>query len=128
METTQPNTQRTTIAVEFTGRKYRTQSVKNNEGVVIKPSRLIFVYGLKGTVEQHAEYKAIKGEKFREDDKTKQPLFFSTKYVDLSAEIVKSKDGKDWNIHNEDAELLANLTSQYGIDVAKDMIAKMPKA
>lgn len=127
METTQPKSERTTIPVEYK-RKYRTQPVKDEKtGAIIKPSKLMFVYAVKGDEKQNAEYKAIKGELFREDKDSKEALFFTQRYADTKAVIVKSKDGKDWNIHNEDMELLANLTAQHGIEVAQVLMAKMPK-
>lgn len=127
METTQPKQERITIPVEYK-RRYRTQAVRDEKtGAVIKPSRLVFVYAVKGDEKQIADYKASKGEKFIVDDQTKEPLFFTIRYADPKAVIVKNKEGNDWNIHNEELELLSNLTMQYGIEVAKEMMSKMPK-
>lgn len=127
MQTTENTTPRLAIAVEYR-RKYRTQPLKDEKtGAVIKPSIIMFVYAVKGTPEQIAKYKEVKGNFFREDKDTKEPLFFTQRYADLKAEIVLNKEGKDWNIHNEQMELLANLTAQHGIEVAKEMISRMPK-
>jgi len=107
-------------------RKYRTQPTKV-DGITTKPSVLVFVYAIKGTPEQLAKFKAVKGENYREDKDTKDALFFSQRFAGVEAEIILNKKETDWNIGNEEMELLANLTAQYGIEVASKMLAEMPK-
>lgn len=127
MQTTENKSERTTIPVEYR-RKYRTQPEKDEKtGAVIKPSKLMFVYAVKGDEKQLAKYKEVKGDFHRLDKDTKEPLFFTQTYADTKAEIVLNKEGKDWNIHNEELEILANLTAQHGIEVAKEMVSRMPK-
>lgn len=94
-------------------RQYRKQSGK-----------IVFVYTVSGTVEQLAEYKAIKGANFREDEATKLPLFFSQRFAGIKSDIVKNKEGKDWNVDTTELDQLASLSAQYGIDVATAMMKK----
>jgi len=127
MKTKTTQAEITTIPVEYK-HKYRTQPEKDDKtGAVIKPSKLMFVYAVKGDEKQIAKYKAVKGDFFREDKDTKEPLFFTQNYADTKAEIVLNKEGNDWNIHNEQLEMLSSLTAVHGIEVAKEMIARMPK-
>jgi hypothetical protein len=90
-----------------------------------KPSSMVFVYGITGTPEQIAEYKASKGTNFRDDKDTKEPLFFGNRLAPSGSTIVKTeKDGKiDWRIDTTEADQIKNLMDQgYAYEHAKDLV------
>lgn len=85
--------------------------------------KMVFVYGVTGTPEQLAEYKKAKGEFYREDEKTKQVLMFSSRYVGKSCPLIKTEKGEF--VHDTtEFDQLANLSNQYGIDVALRIAGK----
>jgi hypothetical protein len=84
---------------------------------------MVFVYGVHGTPEQIAEYKEVKGANFREDEKTKEPLFFGQRFIGPIGTIEKNKEGTDWRVDTTHADQLKSLTDQgYSYDQAKDMM------
>ena len=58
-----------------------------------KPTGPVFVYSLKGTKEEIAEYKAAQGENYRESD-SKEPLFFSRTVLTSGQELLKTRAGR----------------------------------
>lgn len=86
--------------------------------------KLVFVYELDGTPEQLAEYKKIKGDHHREDEKTKKSLFFANRFGGKEVSVIKTKDEKDFTMDTTEMDLLGNLTQQYGYEMAKDILAK----
>ena len=90
-----------------------------------KPSYMMFVYAIEGTPEQIAAYKAVKGDKFREDKDTKEALFFDRRLAPNGSTIVQTeKEGKiDWRIDTTHADQIKNLMDQgYAYEHAKDMV------
>ena len=104
--------------------KFKRQYRKPAEGE--KPSSMVFVYGIIGTPEQIAEYKKVKGDKFREDKDTKEPLFFGNRLAPVGSTLVKTeKEGGviDWRIDTTVADQIKNLQEQgYSYEHAKDMV------
>lgn len=90
-----------------------------------KPSKMVFVYGITGTPEKIAEYKAVKGDKFREDAITKEPLFFGNRLAASGSSIIKTeKEGKiDWRIDTTEADQIKSFMEQgYAYEHAKDLV------
>jgi len=86
-------------------------------------SKMVFVYNVTGTPEQLEEYKKSKGEFFREDKDTKQVLMFSSRYVGKTCPLIKTEKGEF--VHDTtEFDQLANLSNQYGIDVALRIAGK----
>ena len=93
-----------------------------------KPSSMVFVYGINGTPEQIAEYKKVKGDKFREDKDTKEPLFFGNRLAPSGSTVVKTeKDGKiDWRIDTTEADQIKSFMEQgYAYEHAKDLVKSL---
>ena len=86
---------------------------------VNKKGNTVFRYIVKGTPEELAAYKAAKAENFREDEKTKDVLFFTTRYAGKKAELRATSDNKDFVIEDTEIVMFQSLVNQYGIDVAK---------
>ena len=107
--------------------KFKRQYRKDAEGD--KPSSMVFVYGIEGTPEEIAEYKASKGSNFREDKDTKEPLFFGNRLAPSGSTIVKTEKEKDgikkidWRIDTTEADQIKNLMDQgYAYEHAKDLV------
>lgn len=105
-------------------RQYRKSAVIEN-GIVIKPSSLVFVYGVEGTPEQLAEYQKIKGVHHKIDDVTKMPLFFSPRYAGKTAQAELNTEKTDWRIDTTAEDQIKNLMdSGYSYEHAKDIANK----
>lgn len=53
----------------------------------------VFVYGVNGTQSELADYKKAKGEDYREDKETGQPLFYSLNYVGENCPLIITTNG-----------------------------------
>lgn len=105
-------------------RQYRKPAVIENKEV-IKPSKLVFVYGVSGTPEQLAEYQKIKGVHHKIDDVTKMPLFFSPRFAGKTAQAELNTEKTDWRIDTTAEDQIQNLMSQgYSYEHAKDIAGK----
>lgn len=76
-----------------------------------------FVYTVSGTPEQMEAYKKSKGDFYREDEKTKEPLFFTTRYFGEKGSLVVTSKG-EFVADTTEIDKLASLSDQFGIDVA----------
>lgn len=88
----------------------------------------VFVYGVSGTDAQLEEYKSAQGENLREDDKTGQPLFFTTRFVGKSANlIITSKGGvvADTSAFDQAASIAAQYGGNLGQELAKTAAANL---
>lgn len=102
-------------------RQYRKAAVTENN-VEVKPSRLVFVYGVEGTPEQLAEYKKLKGEKHIIDESTKMPLFFGIRYAGKNVALVLNSEKTEWNFDTTEQDQIKNLMQQgYSYEHAKDI-------
>ena len=77
------------------------------------PSRLTFVYLVKGTAEQLTQYRDIQGAYLREDEKG-QALFFTTRYAGETAMLTLNHTGDDYYVDNTAMDKQASLVEQYG--------------
>lgn len=93
-----------------------------------------FAYNLISTAETEeqrvkelAEYKRVKGEHYKEDAVTKQPMFFSNDFAVDNTEIVlnKNKEGKE-NYYLDNTEFLkmTSMVNQAGNGTFADALAK----
>lgn len=90
---------------------------------------LTFVYGVEGTPEQIAAYKAHKGENFRELKQDENgmpkgtPLFYSTRFIGKEGKLMETAD-KRWVIDTTEADKLINMTAQCGgnVELAKELL------
>lgn len=79
---------------------------------------IVFRYIVEGTEAQLADYKAVKGDFYREDKVTKQPLHFTTLAGGDVEELRKTSDGKDFVIDDTEAARFQSLVAQHGIEWA----------
>lgn len=79
---------------------------------------IVFRYLVKGTEAELKEYKTVKGDFFREDKVTKDPLFFTPRAGGNKEEIRKTSDGKDYVIDDTEAARFQSLVAQHGIEWA----------
>lgn len=80
----------------------------------------VFVYGVKGTAQELADYKKAKGDQYREDKETGRPLHFSLSYVGETCDLLITSNG---NVVADNSKMrkAANLVGQY--DFLKDQLA-----
>lgn len=83
---------------------------------------LVYVYNIEGTPEQIAEYKAA-NPKAITDSKSGKVLFFTTKFVGKSADLVKSEKG--WFVDDSELVMFGDLEKQYGTTIAREKMAEM---
>lgn len=83
---------------------------------------LVFVYTVEGTEAEQAEYKKSKGDKFVQDDKTKQVLYFTTRFAGNTCDLTKTNKGEF--IHDTThLDKIKNLTDQgYVLQHAKEIV------
>lgn len=84
-----------------------------------KKGNTVFRYIVKGTEAELKEYVAVKGEMARIDEATKEPLFFTTRYIGKFGELRKTSDGKDFVADDTEMVMFKSFVEQYGIDTAK---------
>lgn len=89
--------------------------------------KMVFVSKVTGTPEEIEEYKKSKGEFFRKDEKSGDILLFSNRYNGESVNLIKTEKG-EFVADTTENDKLANLTAQYGIDVAKQIMVKAENA
>jgi len=80
----------------------------------------VFVYSVKGTAQELADYKKAKGDQYREDKETGKPLHFSLSYVGETCDLLITSNG---NVVADNSKMrkAANLVGQY--DFLKDQLA-----
>jgi hypothetical protein len=80
----------------------------------------VFVYTVKGTAQELADYKKAKGDQYREDKETGKPLHFSLSYVGETCDLLITSNG---NVVADNSKMrkAANLVGQY--DFLKDQLA-----
>ena len=88
-----------------------------------RDGKMVFVSKVTGTPEEIVEYTKSKGEFFRKDEKTGDILLFSNRFNGESVNLIKTEKG-EFIADTTENDKLANLTAQYGIDVAKQIMAK----
>lgn len=122
IETTAAQAVNNKLSIVFE-RQYRKQATEKQRAAGL-PGSEVFVYKVKGTPEQVAEYIKSKGEFGPKlTDKDGVTRFFSIRYVGENCDLMKTGNG-EFRPDTSEIDKLANLTKQYGIDVAKEMMRK----
>ncbi len=95
---------------------YKGAYTKRNEttGVVSD----VFRYGVSGTPEELEQYKKDQGDNFRTDDKTGEPLFFTTRFAGKSVNLVKTRSGR-YIADLSELKAQASLAAQFGGNVGQ---------
>jgi hypothetical protein len=78
----------------------------------------VFVFNVTGSEKELEAFQEAEGDNYRLDDKTGKPIWFSTRFIDDSVNLVITENGK---VVADDSEMskLQSLVEQFGIDVAK---------
>lgn len=89
----------------------------------------VFVYTVHGTEKEIAAYKADQGENLRhlDDDSSKAPLFFTTRFAGASVDLVKTKSGRyvaDMSALKEQASLVRQFGGNLGQAIAQQCAAQ----
>lgn len=82
----------------------------------------VFVYGVTGTDEQVAAYKAAQGTNYRESD-AGEPLWFSTRCVGNSGSLITTQKGTyapDMSAFDQAASLATQYGGNLGQELAKN--------
>lgn len=67
--------------------------IKFHGAYVSKKGTSTFRYTVQGTKEELANYKKVQGDNYREDETTKEPLFFSIRRVPDNTPLAATRDG-----------------------------------
>lgn len=94
-------------------RQYRNKATGN----------MVFVYNVRGNASGLEDYQKSKGDFFRRDKDTQEVLLFSGRFEGQSLPMRKNSKG-EWVLDTTEIDQLASLEKQYGIDVAKTVVAK----
>ena len=83
--------------------------------------QVVFVYAVTGDEKQLKAYEKSKGENFKKDEESKEALFFSTRFVGKSGELMETSKN-EWVVDTTEADQMKSLVDQYGYDIAKQMM------
>ena len=81
-----------------------------------------FVYGVSGSTEELAAFKAAQGEHFREDTKTGEPLWFTTRSVGNLGKLIITTKGNivpDMSAFDQASSLAAQYGGNFGQELAR---------
>lgn len=78
----------------------------------------VFVYNVSGSEKELEAFEQAEGDNYRLDEKTNKPIWFTTRYVDDTINLVITENNR---VVADDSELskLQSLVEQFGADVAK---------
>lgn len=96
--------------------------IKLSRSYTSKNGNKVFVYTVSGTEAQLASYKSAVGENYREDDETKEPLWFTTRCVGNSGNLIITKNNKvvaDMSAFDQAASLAAQYGGNLGQELAR---------
>ena len=89
---------------------------------------VVFVYSVSGTDAQLEQYKAAQGVHYREDEKSGQPMWFTTRCIGKTGSLIITSKGKVVADMSE-FELAKSLVEQYGGNfgetLAKSLMANL---
>lgn len=92
-----------------------------------KNGHAVFVYAVSGSAEQLAAYKKAQGENYREDE-NKTPLFFTTRCVGNTGELIITTNGKvvaDMSKFDQAASIASQYGGNFGQELAKAAAASL---
>ena len=87
----------------------------------------VFVYSVSGSPEQLAKFKAAQGEFYREDE-AGNPLWFTTRSVGNSGELIITTNGKvvpDMSAFDTAASLAKQYGGNLGQELAKHAVSQL---
>lgn len=67
--------------------------IKTKRGGYRKEGSIMFVYGLEGSAKDLETYKKDKGDYYKEDPETKEPLFWSREQLEIGASVNRTTNG-----------------------------------
>mgnify|MGYP001004127354 CR=1 FL=1 len=76
----------------------------------------VFVYELTGTTEELARYAEIQGEFHIIDEKSKKPLYFTTRYVGENVNVLFNQAGDKVFPDTSEMDKVKSLAEQHGAD------------
>jgi len=88
----------------------------------------VFVYTVKGTPKQIADYKAAQGDLHREDTETGESLWFTTRFVGDRGELIITDKGKivpDMSAFEKAASLSKQYGGNFGNELARAAVANL---
>jgi hypothetical protein len=87
---------------------------------------VVFRYNVSGTDAELKQFEDTQGDNFRLDEKTGQPLWFSTRYSGDNVQLVITENNRVV-AENSDFVKIQSLVDQYGAETAK-LILNNPKS
>lgn len=91
----------------------------------------VFRYGVRGTAKELESYKATQGDNYRTDKNTGEPIFFSSKFVGDSVNLITTEKGKviaDMSEYNKAKSLCEQFGGDFGSAMANALVAKLTGA
>lgn len=82
----------------------------------------VFVYAVTGSEKDIESYKQAQGDNFREDENTKTPLFFTTRFFGNGGKLIVTAKGKvvpDMSAFEQAASLAAQFGGNFGQELAR---------
>lgn len=102
--------------------------IKLSRSYTSKQGNKVFVYSVAGTEAQLAEFETAQGENHRKDDKTGEPLWFTTRCVGNSGTLIITTNGKvvpDMSAFDQAASLAKQYGGNLGTELAKAAAAQL---
>ena len=99
-------------------RNYRSSSTGNT----------VFVYEVTGTDAELKAYKKAQGDFYREDDKTKAVLFFTTNFFGATGTLIITAKGKivpDMSVFDEAKSLIEQQGGDFGTTLAQGLVSQL---
>ena len=93
-----------------------------------KTGNTVFVYEVTGTDAELKAYKKAQGDFYREDDKTKAVLFFTTNFFGAVGTLIITAKGKvvpDMSVFDEAKSLVEQNGGNFGEVLAQGLVAQM---
>ena len=102
--------------------------IKLSRSYTSKQGNKVFVYTVAGTEAQLEEFKSVQGDNHRTDDKTGEPLWFTTRCVGNSGTLIITTNGKvvpDMSAFDQAASLAKQYGGNLGEELAKAAAAQL---
>lgn len=102
--------------------------IKLSRSYTSKQGNKVFVYSVSGTEAQLEEFEAAQGDNHRVDDKTGEPLWFTTRCVGNSGTLIITTNGKvvpDMSAFDQAASLAKQYGGNLGEELAKAAAAQL---
>jgi len=102
--------------------------IKLSRSYTSKQGNKVFVYSVSGTEAQLEEFKTAQGDNHRVDDKTGEPLWFTTRCVGNSGTLIITTNGKvvpDMSAFDQAASLAKQYGGNLGQELAKAAAAQL---